>query len=249
MLIALADQSDDNGVSWPSIRYLSRKTGLSKSVVERTIFYLNGPKQLVYCVKRQREDGGNTSNVYRLNLANVPLWQDDEVAQMLRAGDYSMLIPPVPPKRDTLSHPVGTPCPAAMTPAEEPSLNPQLTKTPLALFDRFWSAYPKKRNRGTAERAFKRLAPDDALLETLLAAIARQNRSDAWLADGGKFIPHPGSWLNGRRWEDQEVVEFSSAPPRPAVLAEMEKEIAATPTGRRAGLAELKGALKRGETP
>ena len=33
--------------------------------------------------------------------------------------------------------------------------------------------------------------------------LERAKRSDQWIKDGGRFIPHPASWLNAARWEDQ----------------------------------------------
>jgi len=36
-------------------------------------------------------------------------------------------------------------------------------------------------------------------------------QSESWNRDGGRYIPHPSTWLNGRRWED----ELAPAPPSP----------------------------------
>lgn len=69
-------------------------------------------------------------------------------------------------------------------------------------FDAFWSAYPRKTAKPEAVKAFARLKPDEKLLAVLLAAIARQRVSPQWTKDRGEFIPHPATWLNGRRWED-----------------------------------------------
>lgn len=70
-------------------------------------------------------------------------------------------------------------------------------------FDGFWSAYPRKKAKGAAIKAFARLRADDALQTAMLEAIARQSASDDWKRDGGKWIPYPATWLNDRRWEDQ----------------------------------------------
>ena len=37
----------------------------------------------------------------------------------------------------------------------------------------------------------------------MTAAIAKQKLSDQWTKEGGQFIPHPATWLNGKRWEDE----------------------------------------------
>ena len=71
------------------------------------------------------------------------------------------------------------------------------------LFTRFWSAYPRHTGKQAAEKAFLRLNPDDDLLGIMLMAITAWSKSEQWTKDGGQYIPHPATWLNGRRWEDE----------------------------------------------
>lgn len=66
-------------------------------------------------------------------------------------------------------------------------------------FAEFWSAYPKKTAKGDAEKAWKKHKPD---LAACLAALAVAKQSSDWIKDGGQFIPHPATWINGKRWED-----------------------------------------------
>lgn len=77
-----------------------------------------------------------------------------------------------------------------------------------ARFDRFYQAYPRKRSRGVAEKAFSKLNPDDDLLETMLSALERQKRSPLF-ADP-QFIPYPGVWLNSKRWLDEVQTEYTA---------------------------------------
>lgn len=70
-------------------------------------------------------------------------------------------------------------------------------------FERFWTAYPRKVNKTAARKAFDRLRPSDDLLATMLTAIEKQKGSDQWTKDAGQYIPHPATWLNGKRWEDE----------------------------------------------
>lgn len=72
-------------------------------------------------------------------------------------------------------------------------------------FDAFWSAYPKKKDKANAQKAFKKV---DAPIEVLLNAIEKQKKSADWLKENGRFIPYPSTWLNGRRWEDDVDVGF-----------------------------------------
>lgn len=73
----------------------------------------------------------------------------------------------------------------------------------LSMFDQFWAAYPKRRSRGIAEKAFLRLNPNAVLLAAMLKAIERAKASEQWTKDGGQFIPYPATWLSARGWEDE----------------------------------------------
>jgi hypothetical protein len=70
-------------------------------------------------------------------------------------------------------------------------------------FERFWSAYPRRVGKRAAAKVFAKLRPDEELLGVMLAALERQGNSDQWRRDGGQYIPHAATWLNGRRWEDE----------------------------------------------
>lgn len=71
-------------------------------------------------------------------------------------------------------------------------------------FTRFWERYPKKVAKVDARKAFTRLDPDDDLLGVMLAALERQKASEGWTKEGGRYIPYPATWINQRRWEDEE---------------------------------------------
>ena len=68
-------------------------------------------------------------------------------------------------------------------------------------FDKFWACYPRHEGKQDAKRAFLKIKPDDTLLDTMLSAIQRQKQSDQWSEP--RYIPHPATWLNGHRWEDE----------------------------------------------
>ena len=69
-------------------------------------------------------------------------------------------------------------------------------------FSDFWKEYPKKTAKADAQKAFGKLNMDDALMECVMNGLFRAIESEAWRKDGGKFIPYPATWINGRRWED-----------------------------------------------
>ena len=85
------------------------------------------------------------------------------------------------------------------------------TPTPFkddGLFDTFWKEYPKKIGKVVAEKAFYKHKPTPELLEKMLLAIQEQKKSDQWVKDGGQFIPHPSTWLNQKRWEDELTISL-----------------------------------------
>ena len=67
-------------------------------------------------------------------------------------------------------------------------------------FEGFWAYYPRGENRMGAVRAWDKLKPDDALIETIGRALQLLKASQAW--QDGVGIPYAATFLNGRRWED-----------------------------------------------
>lgn len=93
------------------------------------------------------------------------------------------------------------------------------------MFEKFWSAYPRKTAKRNALRAFEKLNVTEALLTEMLAALDWQRQTEGWTKDGGQFIPHASTWLNGRRWEDERPVQVQkSSNPFLDMLKEMEHE-------------------------
>ena len=70
-------------------------------------------------------------------------------------------------------------------------------------FAAFWELYPNKVAKQDALKAWKKLKPDSELLVKIMAGLRKWIDSDEWKRDGGRFIPHPSTWINGRRWEDE----------------------------------------------
>lgn len=100
--------------------------------------------------------------------------------------------------------PRGLAKPLIPSPDPDPVLVPKKEETRLR-FERFWQAYPKRKGKDAAWRAWQRRDPDDALTDTMVDSVRHQCRDPDWLKDGGKFIPHPATWLNQARWEDEPV--------------------------------------------
>lgn len=84
-------------------------------------------------------------------------------------------------------------------------------------FTRFWEIYPNKTGKGKAWESWKKQNPS---ITEVLKALAWQITSEAWVKDGGQFIPMPATYLNGERWLD----ESRDVANRPFSMAEFLKE-------------------------
>lgn len=71
-------------------------------------------------------------------------------------------------------------------------------------FDAFWIAYPKKTAKQTAIKAWKRISEDQ--VPALMEALDKQQSCDQWQRG---IIPHPATWLNQHRWEDELVTHVN----------------------------------------
>lgn len=88
-------------------------------------------------------------------------------------------------------------------------------------FDTFWKHYPKKKNKGDAEKAWKKIKQPAETLRLILAALRWQTTSHDWTKQGGQFIPYPATYLNAKSWEDQQSSTPSHSTPSRAQPLEM----------------------------
>jgi hypothetical protein len=99
--------------------------------------------------------------------------------------------------------PVPAPAPAPAPEKKDETLSRKKPRESAASpngFAEFWAAYPCKKGKAEALKAWGRLRPDAALLVKILAAIEVQRSSEEWRSG---HIKYPQGWLNGRRWEDE----------------------------------------------
>ncbi|MCF7558887.1 hypothetical protein [Pseudomonas petrae] len=93
--------------------------------------------------------------------------------------------------------------------AECPDLHTEITTktTPetFVVFERFWKLYPRKVDKVKAEKAWIKLNVTEEMFAVIATVLARQCQSVGWLKSGGQFIPHPTTWINGNRWEDEPL--------------------------------------------
>lgn len=79
-------------------------------------------------------------------------------------------------------------------------------------FDEFWKHYPLKVGKQKCINWFKSHKVGQLLLDKMIEALSNQKQNDQWQRDGGRFIPHPYTWLNQGRWDDEAEIDLSVKP-------------------------------------
>jgi hypothetical protein len=73
------------------------------------------------------------------------------------------------------------------------------------LFEIFWPEYPNKVAKQDAIKAWNKINPSAELFNKIMGGLHKAKASKKWLKDGGEYIPYPATWLNGKRWEDENA--------------------------------------------
>ena len=107
-------------------------------------------------------------------------------------------------------------------------------------FEDFWKLYPRKRAKGAARKAFARIQWTEDSWSQLVAALEWQTRE--WTDP--QFIPHPSTYLNQERWEDEP-----DAAREPCAWTGCSKMGAQEARNGKRYCQSHTAALERGETP
>jgi len=205
---ALASHSGRGGIH-PSHETIAAEARCSKRKVQDALDELRD-LGVVASIRRNGR-GGRTSNSYTLHPNGI------EVAAH---GAVTALSPTA---RGDVGN--GTTCRQVTAPRaeeEEPSEEEPVKKTPLPpagvsrdvakvtgvetlLFESFYKVYPRHVGRQAAEKAFAkalRVAPAERIV-----AGAKRFAADPNLPpkEDARFIPHPSTWLNEGRWDDDPL--------------------------------------------
>ncbi|MGN0163166.1 MAG: hypothetical protein ACI4EA_06240 [Candidatus Ornithomonoglobus sp.] len=78
-------------------------------------------------------------------------------------------------------------------------------------FNEFWAAYPRKVGKLNTVKAWKKLKPDKETFAVIMSGLEKQKQREDWRRDGGRYIPYPETWINGKRWEDEINITTNTA--------------------------------------
>lgn len=77
-------------------------------------------------------------------------------------------------------------------------------------WERFWRAYPRKKDKGNAERAWNKAIADGATPDEIMNGVLFYRLDCA--NKEAQYIKYPATWLNARGWQDEP--DPAPAPPR-----------------------------------
>lgn len=113
----------------------------------------------------------------------------------------------------------------------------------ISLFDEFWNNYPRKIGKQKCANWFRIHKADKLLLDKMLNAINEQKQSEQWRRDNGQYIPHPYTWLNQGRWEDETEIDLTAKPTEQQIEAQERKEVKMAEMNNKEHIALLKARL------
>lgn len=199
ILLLLADRAGDNDTCFPSLQRIADDGCLSRRCVIENVKKLaaNG---FLFVEKRtiEREEGsvvGNMSNVYVLNVGSYPLGHSNSKYKVVNVDNHPSEPNALPSERGALGvvndmHP------------NQSIESVMESKKNTEAFDQFWGLYPNKKGKGSARKSFDR-AVRKVSIDKIIEALQSHRNSHDWMKDGGQFIPHPATWLNQERWDDE----------------------------------------------
>lgn len=183
VLYWIADHyNDDTKACFPSQTRLAQLCEMTRTSVNNHINELK-VKNLLKTTQRHRPDGGKSTLGYELLLKNDDVNLLNKVCKNNIHGDVKKL------DNNNL-------------------INSNLVK----LTDRydeydfviFWEMYPRKQGKGAARNSFYKAlkkVPFDTIRKALANFVEKTDGQDK------QFIPHPSTWLNQERWDDEYVKE------------------------------------------
>lgn len=191
-----------NGYCMATDKYIADRIGLSKKSIQKLMQEL-AEKDLI-----RRETTKTAKGTYRriyLTWRKVPV--PPERGARTPAEGY-----PVPPASDTLASEQRRPVPPADGTKREIDKEKSEKEMPLLSgFEKFWKTYPNKKAKKAALAKWMKMEPSPELTEKIIAGVEAAKKTHQWKKDNGDFIPHPATYLNQERWDDELKVDSPKA--------------------------------------
>jgi len=180
VLLALADYANDEGECWPSIEGIAKKTCLTDRGVRKIIRRLEETRWL----EIEAGGGRKNCNLYRIKTLNHVQ----------------------PEQRSPLNVVPKNPEPRSLNPepcSAEPSITiiePSKSDNARDGFEEFWDRYPRRIGKAAARKSYAK-AMKATTHDEIMFGLSQQMPSLA--SREQQYIPHPSTWLNQERWNDE----------------------------------------------
>ena len=205
---------------WPSHRRIAERSGVGLTRVKQALLELRLAGWVTW-EQRANDVGSQTSNRYHIHGSAQVSRGSRETATDSR-------------HTATASHETATPLAATRLPGSRQAATELIPNELLPIrtnsssladasdgetdpFDEFWNHYPRKVGKDAARKAWaqavKRADPSHII------AAALRFRHDPNLPTDRGFIPHPATWLNQGRWDDEPLPERSNGVKAPSGAA------------------------------
>lgn len=213
VLLAIADEADDDGTNGhPGIDRISHKARVPKRTTMRCIDRLEAAGHLV--VHRPAVRGRGHFNTYVVVMHPAEkgaTLAPEKRREKARNGAQPYLIGTRP-----------------IDPSTPSATDTTRSADPLAGFEDFWKAYPRKVAKGQARTAWpaavKAASGNLLIIQGATRFAADPNRVD-------EFTPHPATWLRAERWDDPPLPPRTNGrpPPGPSRLGARDAELMRNP--------------------
>ena len=199
----------DEGLCEAGYRYFISKMGVGYKAFKKSRNYLLKKKWISYMGKKKIMTSGGEQMVdcYKVNdiwKINNNFYKGDTESNHLNGGAERK---PLKSKVVLKEHKVVSKGDQGGAESKQKK-NTKNNKNILEFFESFYSNYPKKIAKSIALKSWNKLNPDNKLLQVILKDVAKKGKSESWTKDGGRYIPYPATYLNQKRWEDEEKPNF-----------------------------------------
>ena len=179
VLYWLADHHNEStGACFPSLKTLAKECEMDVASIKRHLANLEA-SGLIQRTQRQRENGSQTSTQYTLHLLE-PSAQNAPAPSAKCATPLAQNDPP---------HNLGI-----YNLGNEPNISCAMDG-----FAEFWQRYPRRIGKAAARKAYAK-ALKVGTHDDIMFGLSQQMPSLA--SREQQYIPHPSTWLNQERWND-----------------------------------------------
>lgn len=212
-LIALADMADEAFTCYPGQARLAKMIGSSVATVRRALASLE-EQGLITRTQRRRDDGYRSSDRFQLHVGR----------SCRNLSGKNLTAQSVAPHRSStpnlIAHGAGVI--TSRSTRESPDLFALDEIAAVGTFEEFYEAYPRHVGKGDAQRKFDAIVRAKKATAQQLVDAARRLAADPNLPEK-KFVPHPATWLNQGRWDDEPLPARGGSERQAASLSLVEK--------------------------